>query len=234
MTANEAVYSTGPPAGETLIVDGHNVAVRVRNGCLDIVDGVHPYCRTRTITRADRSIRRVIVLGAGVVTTEAMLWCHARNLALVVARTATPTMVNAVTLFDHAGLRRAQALAPYVKGSDGRSVGLGVARWLIDQRLQDQARPHDDRSRLGQVCGLARLLQPSVVILEDVDVIAPDRSFGPLGVNPILYEVLNQIDGLGDDVDVTFLLATNRVDILERAPVGAARPGGRRRRDCAP
>lgn len=76
---------------------------------------------------------------------------------------------------------------------------------------------------LGQVCGLARLLQPSLVILEDVDVIAPDRSFGPLGVNPILYEVLNQIDGLGDDVDVTFLLTTNRVDILERAL--SERPG---------
>lgn len=76
---------------------------------------------------------------------------------------------------------------------------------------------------LGQVCGLARLLQPSLVVLEDVDVIAPDRSFGPVGINPILYEVLNQIDGLGDDVDVTFLLTTNRVEILERAL--SERPG---------
>jgi SpoVK/Ycf46/Vps4 family AAA+-type ATPase len=39
----------------------------------------------------------------------------------------------------------------------------------------------------------------------------------------LLFEVLNQIDGLGDDVDVTFLLTTNRVDILERAL--AERPG---------
>ena len=76
---------------------------------------------------------------------------------------------------------------------------------------------------VGQACGLARLLQPSIVILEDVDLIAGDRSFGPIGGNPLLFEVLNQIDGLGDDVDVTFLLTTNRVDILERAL--AERPG---------
>jgi hypothetical protein len=76
---------------------------------------------------------------------------------------------------------------------------------------------------IGQVCGLAKLLQPSMVVLEDIDLIAGDRSFGPVGANPLLFEVLNQIDGLGDDVDVTFLLTTNRVDILERAL--AERPG---------
>lgn len=76
---------------------------------------------------------------------------------------------------------------------------------------------------IGQACGLARLIQPSLVILEDIDLIAADRSFSPMGANPLLFEVLNQIDGLGDDVDVTFLLTTNRVDILERAL--AERPG---------
>jgi cell division protease FtsH len=76
---------------------------------------------------------------------------------------------------------------------------------------------------IGQACGMARVLQPSIVILEDIDLIAGDRSFGPIGTNPLLFEVLNQIDGLGDDVDVTFLLTTNRVDILERAL--AERPG---------
>jgi hypothetical protein len=76
---------------------------------------------------------------------------------------------------------------------------------------------------VGEACGLARLLQPSMVVLEDVDLVAGERSFGPIGSNPLLFEVLNQIDGLGDDVDVTFLLTTNRVDILERAL--AERPG---------
>lgn len=72
-------------------------------------------------------------------------------------------------------------------------------------------------------CTLARIFTPSIVILEDVDLIASDRSFVSLGSNPLLFEVLNQIDGLGDDVDVTFLLTTNRVDVLERAL--SERPG---------
>ncbi|MBO0731711.1 MAG: ATP-binding protein [Acidimicrobiaceae bacterium] len=76
---------------------------------------------------------------------------------------------------------------------------------------------------IGQACAMARVLQPAMVILEDIDLIAGDRSLRPLGSNPLLFEVLNQIDGLGDDVDVTFLLTTNRVDILERAL--AERPG---------
>lgn len=78
-------------------------------------------------------------------------------------------------------------------------------------------------SLIGQACALARVFQPSMVVMEDIDLIAGDRSFGPVGANPLLFEVLNQIDGLGDDVDVTFLLTTNRVDILERAL--AERPG---------
>jgi hypothetical protein len=72
-------------------------------------------------------------------------------------------------------------------------------------------------------CILARRHQPSVVVLEDVDLVAADRSFGPPGSNPLLFEVLNQLDGLGDDVDVVFVLTTNRVEVLERAL--AERPG---------
>ena len=41
---------------------------------------------------------------------------------------------------------------------------------------------------------------------------------------PLLFELLNQMDGLADDADVLFLLTTNRPDILE--PALAARPGG--------
>jgi ATP-dependent 26S proteasome regulatory subunit len=43
------------------------------------------------------------------------------------------------------------------------------------------------------------------------------------GQHPMLFELLNQMDGLGADVDVTFLLTTNRADMLEGAL--AARPG---------
>jgi ATP-dependent 26S proteasome regulatory subunit len=41
--------------------------------------------------------------------------------------------------------------------------------------------------------------------------------------NALLFELLNQMDGLADDADVLFILTTNRPDILE--PALAARPG---------
>ncbi len=72
-------------------------------------------------------------------------------------------------------------------------------------------------------CSLARMLQPSVVVMEDVDLIAMDRSHSPFGSSPLLFEVLNEMDGIAEDADVTFLLTTNRADLLERAL--AARPG---------
>jgi AAA+ superfamily predicted ATPase len=76
---------------------------------------------------------------------------------------------------------------------------------------------------LEQSCKMARLLQPATVILEDVDLIAEERTHQEVGCNALLFELLNQMDGLADDADVLFLLTTNRPDILE--PALAARPG---------
>src|SRR5207253_6086187 len=69
---------------------------------------------------------------------------------------------------------------------------------------------------------LARRLQPSMVVLEDVDLIAMDRDFSE-GPNPLLFTLLDAMDGVGADADVTFVLTTNRADILEHAL--ADRPG---------
>ncbi len=75
-----------------------------------------------------------------------------------------------------------------------------------------------------QSCALARILQPSIVVLEDVDLVAEERTRpGAACTAPLLFELLNQMDGLADDADVLFLLTTNRPDILE--PALAARPG---------
>jgi SpoVK/Ycf46/Vps4 family AAA+-type ATPase len=75
---------------------------------------------------------------------------------------------------------------------------------------------------VGEAARMARALQPSIVVLEDCDLIAEDRSFGQ-GPKPLLFEVLDAMDGLDADADVTFVLTTNRVDMLERAL--AQRPG---------
>ncbi|MHB1582994.1 MAG: CRISPR-associated endonuclease Cas1 [Acidimicrobiales bacterium] len=112
--------------------------VAVRSGCLQLLDGVGKHRRERTVSRAQagREVRRLLVLGTGVVTTEAMRWCDDQRLPLLVARpgTAQPSVVGAPALFDHGGLRRAQALSVYTP------VALEVTRWLLDKRLADQAR----------------------------------------------------------------------------------------------
>jgi ATP-dependent 26S proteasome regulatory subunit len=70
---------------------------------------------------------------------------------------------------------------------------------------------------------LARRLAPAVVVLEDVDLVAQERTFGPFGSNPVLFELMNEMSGLAEDADVAFVLTTNRPDALE--PALAARPG---------
>jgi ATPase family associated with various cellular activities (AAA) len=75
---------------------------------------------------------------------------------------------------------------------------------------------------IGSVSELARALQPAAMVLEDVDLVAEDRSFGP-GASPVLFELLDAMDGAAPDADLLFVLTTNRADLLE--PALAARPG---------
>jgi len=75
---------------------------------------------------------------------------------------------------------------------------------------------------IGSAAELARELEPAVVVLEDVDLVAEDRSFGP-GSSPVLFDLLDAMDGAAADADLLFVLTTNRADLLE--PALAARPG---------
>jgi hypothetical protein len=71
-------------------------------------------------------------------------------------------------------------------------------------------------------CSIARTLQPSMIVVEDVDLIAQERDrYG--GETPLLFTLVNEMDGLAEDADVVFLLTTNRADLLE--PALASRPG---------
>jgi ATP-dependent 26S proteasome regulatory subunit len=76
---------------------------------------------------------------------------------------------------------------------------------------------------VGAFVSLARRLAPALVVLEDVDLVAQERTFGPFGSSPTLFELMNEMSGLAADTDVTFVLTTNRPDALE--PALAARPG---------
>jgi hypothetical protein len=71
---------------------------------------------------------------------------------------------------------------------------------------------------------LARFLQPSLMVVEDVDLIARSREeMGSVCEEVLLNKLLNEMDGLREDADVIFVLTTNRPDQLE--PALASRPG---------
>lgn len=77
--------------------------------------------------------------------------------------------------------------------------------------------------QLGQAISLARSLAPSMVVIEDVDLIAQDRASPNQNTNPLLFQLLNEMDNVSEQSDVIFVLTTNRLDLLE--PALAARPG---------
>jgi hypothetical protein len=77
---------------------------------------------------------------------------------------------------------------------------------------------------LDEYMQLARLMQPAMIVLEDVDLIARTRTSMR---NPceegLLNKLLNEMDGLREDAALLFVLTTNRPEDLESAL--ASRPG---------
>lgn len=77
---------------------------------------------------------------------------------------------------------------------------------------------------LSEYMTLARLLQPSIVVMEDVDLIARQRTrMGSVCEEVLLNQLLNEMDGLKESADILFILTTNRPQELEYAL--ASRPG---------
>lgn len=82
----------------------------------------------------------------------------------------------------------------------------------------------EQQGLLTEYMTLARMLQPSVVVLEDADLIARNRedAAGPCPEG-LLNRLLNEMDGLREDAKIIFVLTTNRPETLE--PALTSRPG---------
>jgi len=82
----------------------------------------------------------------------------------------------------------------------------------------------DQVALLDEYVQLARFLQPAMVVIEDVDLIARARSSmrSPCEES-LLNRLLNEMDGLREDARILFVLTTNRPDLLEEALT--SRPG---------
>jgi hypothetical protein len=78
--------------------------------------------------------------------------------------------------------------------------------------------PHGPAPRRDRPCRPPRRsLEPAMVVLEDVDLVAMDREYE--STNPLLFELLNAMDGLDEDADLIF--------VLDDEPRGPARAGAR-------
>lgn len=77
---------------------------------------------------------------------------------------------------------------------------------------------------LDQYMQLARFLQPSIVVIEDVDLIARARTdMRSPCEESLLNKLLNEMDGLREDAMILFILTTNHPEHLEAALT--SRPG---------
>ncbi len=71
---------------------------------------------------------------------------------------------------------------------------------------------------------LARFLQPAMVVIEDIDLIARAREqMRSACEESLLNKLLNEMDGLREEAELLFILTTNRPDQIEAAL--ASRPG---------
>lgn len=167
-------------AGSTLVVDGYGVSLNTRHGALVVVDGLGSQRRQRLLSRAERVVRRIVILAdAGTFSLDAIRWCSDTGIAVSqVDREGRLLLVAGAPGLDDARLRRAQAAAA------GSSLGLTIARGLLHAKLSGQASvlasTVDAPSAAELVDGWRRRLHgaPTVVELRDAEAQASNVYFG--------------------------------------------------------
>ncbi|MGO9334146.1 MAG: CRISPR-associated endonuclease Cas1 [Acidimicrobiales bacterium] len=128
-------YSRSDSAG-VCVADGFGVRVVVERGALEVHDGVGPHRRTRRYDRATHGLRRLVILNAaGIVSLDALRWCHTLGVGvLVLGSDGTAQLASTPRMTDDARLRRTQALASF------EPYGLDVARWLMSRKIMGQGK----------------------------------------------------------------------------------------------
>lgn len=70
-------------------------------------------------------------------------------------------------------------------------------------------------TQIKAVCSIAKMFQPSLVILEDVDLVFSDRATN--AYSTILGDFMDQLDGFSETDHVLFILTTNALERVESA-----------------
>lgn len=122
-----------PDIAGVAVVDGWGARVRVERGHLECADGLGEARRVRSYPRVGHGLCRVVVLATtGTVSLEALRWCEAVGLPLVVATDEGCQLATTPGGMDDARLRRAQAAAGL---SDDHPCGVAVVVELLSAKL---------------------------------------------------------------------------------------------------
>jgi CRISPR-associated endonuclease Cas1 len=121
-------------AGPVLVLKGYGLRLAVERGHLVIEDGIADRRRIRRLSRIDRLVKRITVIGhAGTISLDAIRWLHDVKIPLVHLDTDGRVLAMAAPDSpDHPTLRRAQAWAV----EDG--TGLMIMQQLLRQKLDGQ------------------------------------------------------------------------------------------------
>ncbi len=131
MSAIEATYrDTGD--GRCPVADGFGVRVGVHHGALQVSDGVGEHRRVRDFAKV-QAPERLVVSGDGVISTEALAWCRAQGVGVVVLGAGDLVLGSSAPGRNDPRIRRAQALA------GGSPAGVAVVRYLLTAKLAGQA-----------------------------------------------------------------------------------------------
>ncbi len=123
-----------------LIVDGSIVRLYVRDGCLTVKDGPRDNERIRTIPRAPRVVRHVIILSAhGTPTLEAQRWMTDQDITWMVVDTSgkSPRTLSRSDVAVDAKLMRMQAMC--AEGYPLEGIGVEIWRGFVTHKLEGQA-----------------------------------------------------------------------------------------------
>ena len=140
------ILDRSPIDPSIMVLDGYGQSLTVHRGQLVAEDGYGTTRRTRTVYRAQRGVRRIVVLGStGSITLSAMRWCTDIGISILVLdpRDASILTLTHPDAHDDARLRRAQAFAA------DSEAGLRIVRRLLDAKLAGQA--HVIRTMFGDL-----------------------------------------------------------------------------------
>lgn len=134
---------------------------------------------------------------------------------------STLSQFDASAALQRAGLRTRTAVLLHGPPGTGKTL---LTKYLVSRRRElTTILLHGFRRGLvREAFRIARYCDPSIVVIEDVDLIAVARQKIIRGTSA-LHELLDELDGLAPESKTIVIMTTNRPDVLE--PALASRPG---------